>query len=145
MTRTAAGVETMGLRIHALQQTRTLLRRFAFQVNRAARAADAEAVHDLRVSIRRLSQCLRVFDPLYPDGQARKIRRKLKTIMRAASDVRDPDVTLELMRKAGIPKTSRAVPAVGKERKQAERQLAEAIRTSGKDNISRKWRAKLGL
>lgn len=145
MKRTRAGAESAPLRTYALQQTRTLLRRLAFQINRAGRVGDADAVHDLRVAIRRFAQCLRAFDPCYPHGHGRKIQRKLKTVMQAASAVRDRDIAMELMRAAGIAEKSKALAAVQKERKQAERDLVQAIRRAGKTNFSRKWRAKLGL
>jgi len=32
--------------------------------------ADVDSVHDLRTSIRRLSECLRAFEELYPRGEA---------------------------------------------------------------------------
>lgn len=145
MRRTRATAESAGLRTYALQQTRTLLRRLAFQINRAGKGGDAEAVHDLRVAIRRFAQCLRVFEQCYPDGHARKIQRKLKTVMRAASAVRDCDIAMEMMTAAGVAKKSKARSAVEKERKRLERELAEAIRGPGKGNFSRKWRVKLGL
>src|SRR5690242_18950966 len=106
--RTRAGAESAALRTYALQQTRTLLRRLAFQINRAGRAGDADAVHDLRVAIRRFAQCLRAFDQCYPHGHGRKIQRKLKSLMQAASAVRDRDIAMELMRTAGIAEKSKA-------------------------------------
>lgn len=145
MQRTRASADSAALRIYALQQTRTLLRRLAFQINRAGRAGDAGTVHDLRVAIRRFSQCLRLFEQCYPGGHGRKILRKLKAVMQAASAVRDRDVALELMSAAGLAPDSKAVTAVKKERKQAERDLMQSIRRTGKSNFSRKWRAKLGL
>jgi CHAD domain-containing protein len=145
MRRTRATAESAGLRTYALQQTRTLLRRLAFQINRAGKGGDAEAVHDLRVAIRRFAQCLRVFDQCYPDGHARKIQRKLKTVMQRASAVRDCDIAMEMMAAAGAAKKSKAVTALEKARKQAERDLVDAIRRPGKSNFSRKWRTRLGL
>ena len=41
------------MREYALQQTAILLRRLAFQVNRAAKNRGADDIHDLRVAIRR--------------------------------------------------------------------------------------------
>src|ERR1039457_5426985 len=63
------------MRDYARLQTATLLRRMAFQLNRAERHTDPDSVHNLRVSIRRLSRCLRTFAPLYPDRYWKKIRR----------------------------------------------------------------------
>src|ERR1039458_6517364 len=48
------------MREYVSDQTGELLRHLAFQVTRTARTGDAEAIHDLRVAIRRLSRCLRV-------------------------------------------------------------------------------------
>jgi CHAD domain-containing protein len=135
----------MTMRAYAQQQTRTLLRRVAYQFNQTLRVGDADAVHDLRVSIRRFSQCLRVYAQFFPDGEARKIRQKLKTVMQAASAVRDYDITLELLQAAGIAKQSKAVAALDKRRKQVEKQLMDTIRGSSGLNFSRKWRARLEL
>ena len=63
------------MRDYALAQTAILLRRLAFQANRAARTGDADAVHDLRVAIRRLSRCLRTFAQFYPDNSWKRMRR----------------------------------------------------------------------
>lgn len=132
-------------RAYAQQQTRTLLRRLAYQVNQTIRQGDADSVHDLRVAIRRFTQCLRTFAQFFPKAEAKKIRHKLKTIMQAASEVRDYDITLDLFEDAGISKSSRAAAAIDKQRKQAEKKLMDAIRRSSRDNFSRKWRTKLEL
>jgi CHAD domain-containing protein len=146
MTRSRpAGAETNAIRAFAQQQTRTLLRRLAYQVNLTVRLGDPDSVHDLRVAIRRFTQCLRTFAPFFPHGEAKKIRHKLKTIMQAASGVRDHDITLELMKDAGIPGASKVMAAIEKQREQAEKELMDAIRGSSRDNFSRKWRTRLEL
>jgi CHAD domain-containing protein len=146
MTRTrTAGVKSMTARAYAQQQTRTLLRRLAYQVNQTLRLGDADSVHDLRVAIRRFTQCLRTFAQFFPKAETRKIRHKLKAVMQAASDVRDYDIALDLFKDAGIPRKSKAGAAVDKLRKQAEKKLMDAIRLSSRDNFSRKWRTKLEL
>jgi CHAD domain-containing protein len=133
------------MRASAQQQTRTLLRRLAYQGNQTIRLADKDAVHDLRVAIRRFTQCLRIFAQFFPKGEAKKIRQHLKTIMQAASTVRDHDITLDLMKDAGISKKSKVAAEVDKQRKQAEKELMDAIRRSSRNNFSRKWRTKLEL
>jgi CHAD domain-containing protein len=135
----------MAMRAYAQQQTRTMLRRLAYQVNQTVRLGDADSVHDLRVAIRRFTQCLRTFVQFFPKGEARKIRHKLKTIMHAASEVRDLDITLDLCKDAGIPKKSKAGAVIDKHRKQAEKKLMDVIMRSSRDNFSRKWRTKLEL
>ena len=77
------------MRDYARQQTALLIRRFAAALHRAAREADADSIHDVRVAMRRLSRCLRVFAPFYPDGSWKKIRRRISTLLAAAGAVRD--------------------------------------------------------
>ena len=134
-----------GMRNYARQQTRTLLRRLAYQVSQTARNCEADSVHDLRVAIRRFTQCLRVFEPYFPEGEGAKIRHKLKAIMQAASAVRDRDIAMDILRKAGIPQQSKMAAALHAGRKQAERDLLKAIRRSSRNNFSRKWRERLEL
>jgi CHAD domain-containing protein len=135
----------MAVRAYVEQQTRTLLRRLAYQVNQTVRLGDADSVHDLRVSIRRFTQCLRVFAPFFPKREARKIRHKLKSIMQAASAVRDYDITLDLFEEAGISSKSPEAAIIDRRRKQAEKTLMDVIRRTSRDNFSRKWRTKLKL
>src|SRR5215471_13854790 len=138
------GLDAAGMRSYALQHTRTLLRRLAFQVNQTARLGDADAVHDLRVAIRRFTQCLRVFEQYFPKAEPRKVRRKLKTIMELAAAVRDRDIAVDLLKASGIPKGATVLAVLTRERKQAEEELLEAIRRSSRDNFSSKWRERLG-
>ena len=132
-------------RAYAQQQARTLLRRLAYQVNQTIRLGDADSVHDLRVSIRRFTQCLRTFAQSFPKGEPRRIRQKLKIIMQAASDVRDYDITLDLLRDAGIAQKSKVAGAIDRQRKQAKRELMDVLGRSSRDTFSRKWRTKLEL
>jgi CHAD domain-containing protein len=126
-------------------QTRTLLRRLASQVSRASRPDDPEAVHDLRVAIRRFSRCLRVFSQFLPRGKARRVRRRLGGVMDLAAAVRDRDIALELLREAGIPDGSPLAAALRRERQAAERKLHAAVRRLGRRSVSRKWRVWLGV
>ncbi len=145
MTAGATTGPEAGMRTYAHQQARTLLRRLAFQMGQGAKLGEAEAVHDLRVAIRRFNQCLRVVRQYLPKREARKIRKRLGEIMDMAGAVRDRDIALGLAVRAGAAKRSRLVVALARERKQAEQELASAARRAGRDNFSRKWRARLGL
>jgi len=143
-TRTT-GAESASLESHALQQARTLLRRLAFQVSETARRGDADSVHDLRVAIRRFTQCLRIFEQCFPKAESRKIRHRLKAIMGLAAAVRDRDITMDLLKAAGCPKRTNALGTLKKDRERAEQELLQTIRRSGRDNFSAKWRVKLEL
>jgi CHAD domain-containing protein len=133
------------MREYAVQQTAILLRRLAFQVNRAAKNGDAEAIHDLRVAIRRFSRALRAFAQFFPDGSGKKVRRQLARVMDAAASVRDRDIALELLAQAGIPPRSAIATRLGSERRHASHELRLELRRWRTRSFSRKWRNQLEL
>lgn len=135
----------MTIEEHARMQTGLLLRRLALQVNRAAKSCDEEAVHDLRVSIRRLNRCLRVFSPFYPDGTWKKIRRRLKTLMEAAGPVRDMDIAMEFLAEMGVGKHSPLARRLAGSRRAARRELVREVRSWKERGFAKKWRTTLGL
>jgi CHAD domain-containing protein len=133
------------MREYAVLQTAVLLRRLAFQVNRAAKNGEAEAIHDLRVAIRRFSRALRVFAQFFPGGSGKKVRRQLAHAMDAAASVRDRDIALELLAEAGIPARSAIVTRLGAERRHASHDLRLELRRWRMRSFSRKWRNQLEL
>jgi CHAD domain-containing protein len=133
------------MRRHASQRTATRLRRLAYQVARASKSADIESVHDLRVAIRRLAQCLRVFDQFFPHGQTRKIRRALKEMAGLASEVRDQDVAAALLVKAAVAPESELPRRTAKARRTAQQALVTELKQWTRSNLSRKWRSALEL
>jgi CHAD domain-containing protein len=134
------------MREHARLQTAILLRRLAFQVNRATPAGkDPDAIHDLRVAIRRLSRCLRVFAEFYPGDSWKRIRRDLRGLMRIAGCVRDRDIALALLAEAGAAPRGTTALGLEAERKQMARELLLEARRWKKSGFSRKWRAWLEL
>jgi CHAD domain-containing protein len=135
----------MTIEEHARIQTGLLLRRLTIQVSRAAKSCDEKAVHDLRVSIRRLSRCLRVFSRFYPEGSWKKIRRRLKTLMEAAGPVRDMDIAMEFMDEMGVGKRSPLVHRLTESRRAARRELEREVRTWKERGFAKKWRTTLGL
>ena len=126
-------------------QTGFLLGGLASQVNRAARSGDAEAIHDLRVAVRRLSRCLRVFARFYPARSWKPIRRRLAGVMDACGSVRDRDIAIELLEKAGVPPASPLVRQLDEERRAADGELRRELRRWKKDGFSRRWSARLEL
>lgn len=71
----------------------------------------ARAIHALRVSTRRAEAAVEVFAPLVREKDARRIRKRLRTIRRAAGEARDLDVQIEILGAAARGATSRAVKA----------------------------------
>jgi len=133
------------MRDYARLQTAILLRRLAYQLNRAARNGDADSIHDLRIAIRRLSRCLRVFAPFFPGDSCKKIRRRLATLMEATGRVRDRDIALQLLAEAGIPPRAAIAARLAAERRKASHELLLEIRRWKRRSFSRKWRSRLEL
>ena len=133
------------IRDHAVGQASTLLRRLAFQANRTARSSDAGSVHDLRVSIRRLAQCLRVFGQFFPRESGKKFQHRLSAVMDLASAVRDRDIAMEFLVAARIPSDSALVKVLSQERAGAERALVARLERWRRRGCQEKWRSRLGL
>ena len=130
---------------HATGQASTLLRRLAFQANRTARLSDAGAVHDLRVSVRRLGQCLRVFGQFFPRESGKKFQKRLSAVMDLASAVRDRDIAMELLAAARIPSDSALKQVLSQERAGAERSLVATLERWSRRGFQKKWRSRLEL
>jgi CHAD domain-containing protein len=133
------------MRDYVRQQTAILLRRLAYQVNRAAKNADDEAIHDLRVAIRRLSRCLQLYSQFYPGRSSKKVRRRLSDLMDAAGAVRDCDIAAKLLEKAGVKREAPVFKRQGTDRRAAVKELVRELRGWKQDSFSRKWRGQLGL
>ena len=133
------------MREYVRVQTRILLRRLASQVNRTARSGDADAIHDLRVAIRRLSRCLRVFAQFYPGRSWKQMRRRLADLMDACGSVRDRDIAIALLESAGVAPASPLVRQLDAERRAAGGELRRELRHWKKRGFSRQWRVRLEL
>ncbi len=133
------------IRDHAARQASTLLRRLAFQANRTARRSDAGSIHDLRVSTRRLAQCLRVFSQFFSHDSGKKFQKKLNTVMDLASAARDRDIAMELLTAARIPSDSDLSQALSQERAGAKRSLVAALERWSRRGFHKKWLSRLEL
>ena len=132
------------MRKYAMERTTTLLRRLVFRANRAARLRDPDSIHDLRVSIRRFQQCLRVFRQFFPSAAVKRIHRRLHKMMELSGEVRNRDVALDLLR-SGAPSASPLLVRLIGEKKQFQADLLRLLRRSGKRELFRKWRSRLEL
>jgi CHAD domain-containing protein len=127
----------------AAEQTCKLLRRLAFQVNRGVKSHDADAIHDLRVSIRRFSQALVVFKPSFRGKEMRKIRQRLKRIMVPAGEVRNYDIALKLVSKSPLKDPSELRSKLQGRRKESERALISLLKRWTERKSSQKWRVEM--
>jgi len=88
---------------YAVKQTKLRLKRFSKDLGHAAKQSeDSEAIHDLRVSIRRVVQALKTFHDLLDPAPVKKLRRRLHQVMDLCAAVRNCDVALVLLGEAGI-------------------------------------------
>jgi CHAD domain-containing protein len=121
-------------------QVNRLLGKLVFQVRHAARRPDEETIHDLRVSIRRLSQCLREFRQFFPHRETKKILKQLGKVMDQAAEMRNRDVAIELMGGPEGAAHPELVANLQREREQAKRKLARTLAQWRRSDFSRKWR-----
>lgn len=126
----------------AIEQVNHLLTRLAFQVNRVAKKPAPDEIHDLRVSIRRFSQGLAVFDRFFPPWEVKKVTRRLKRMMRLTSQIRDRDITLEFLVSMKHAAHRRRLE---RERKMHQQELSEMVRRWTARDFSAKWRIGLSL
>jgi CHAD domain-containing protein len=104
----------------------------------AARDPDAEAVHKLRVSIRRFTQAVRVFRQYVPKSEVHRITTRLGKLMKASGQVSDRDILIGLVESEDIDKT-----ALEAERAAARQTLADMTRRIQNAGIPRRWRTRL--
>jgi CHAD domain-containing protein len=126
----------------AVEQTNRLLTTLAYQVHRAVKKPGPDEIHDLRVSVRRFSQGLELFEDFFPKWEVKKIRRMLKRVMSVTSDIRDRDITLDFLKEAGH---AAHQSRVQKERLTYQRQFSEMLRRWTARDFSTKWRNGLSL
>ncbi|MBL8221610.1 MAG: CHAD domain-containing protein [Bryobacterales bacterium] len=114
----------MILRDYAGKKIAELENRVRTEAAKTLANGSADAIHDLRVSIRRLTQALRALESVIGKQQAKQTRRKLRKWMNAAAEIRNRDIALELLEDAGITDDSPVVERVKAGRDAAHEQLA---------------------
>jgi CHAD domain-containing protein len=133
------------MRQYARRQTAALLAKLGREIARAARDGSPEAIHDVRVAIRRLSRCLKVFAQFYPGSSWKKAREELSDLLHAAGAVRDRDIGIELLRKAGIARRSPVFAKLEAERVKLHDEFVAEVRGWHDRKAVEKWRTRLGV
>ncbi len=133
------------MRQYVDEQVRTRLGRLVFEVHRCAKSREVEAVHDLRVAIRRFNQSLRTFLSLLPRREAVRVRKRTRRLMRQSAEIRNRDIALQFLARGGFPQRSTLRSRLERERRQAETLLAEMLQRFTKKDYSARWRAALEL
>lgn len=88
---------------YAVKETKLRLKRFSKNLRHAAKhPKDPEAIHDLRVSIRRAVQAFKTFRELLDPAPVKKLRRRLHKLMDLCAAARNCDVALTLLDQVGV-------------------------------------------
>jgi CHAD domain-containing protein len=85
-----------------MTKTAALLRTAAKAIHEASQSPDPEAIHRMRVSIRRLQQSIRLFRQFLRKKGVQSVRAELRSIMEPAGELRNYDIALKLVRGAGV-------------------------------------------
>jgi CHAD domain-containing protein len=117
-----------------------LLAHLAKEMRKAAKNPDSDAVHDVRVAIRRTRECLKVFAPAFPSSAARTIDKKLSKVLEAAGELRNLDIAIGLLKDSGLPKAGELIREIREDRLTQAEDFSEALE---KLDIVEKWKSKL--
>ena len=93
------------------------------QLGRAKNDLSADAVHDLRVSFRRLLSVLTCFEPILGRSRTRRLRKTTRAVLAAGGAVRDRDIALDLALEAGLDPDAGLCRALKRQRTHCEEQL----------------------
>lgn len=83
-------MQNAGLKVLRLQYGKMLAQQAGVQAG-----DDIEAVHDMRVAMRRMRVALRVFKPYFPKSSLKRYGKRVKAVGRVLGPIRDIDVFLE--------------------------------------------------
>jgi triphosphatase len=120
-------------------QTAARLKKLDREVrNVARRPDDADSIHDLRVSIRRLKQELEVFAEWFEAEHVKTIRRNLRKLMNRCAAVRNCDVAVEVLRAAAW-QGPKLLAGLKKERRDAAGKLARKLEQWRSAGRVREW------
>ena len=122
------------------EQLLALLDSAVFEIHSAERLKDSDSIHRMRVAIRRLQQAMRVFEQYLPGRSAKRIDRELRDVMKAAGEVRNRDIALQMLADDPL-----LVKAIQKQRLEYKRRLMTLLHDIGRPDLSIKWRTRLGL
>ena len=127
------------------EQTSERLKKLQAEVRHSAREPrDPDAIHDLRVSIRRLRQELRVFEAWFEAGRVKRVRGQLKTLMERCAAVRNCDVAMEVLETAGF-QDGRLTKRLEEERQRTQKELARTLQVWRSKHRARRWRKNMDV
>lgn len=127
----------------AVQQAAELLKDLSKEMGNAAKHPDPDAIHDVRVAIRRLRQCLDVFSSVFPARATQKIDKALAKVLDAAGELRNLDIAIELLEESRLPRTQELIRRIATDRAKAGKEFTHILAKLDDGDVAEKWRAKL--
>jgi CHAD domain-containing protein len=109
-------------------------------MRRVRHGAGEEAVHDLRVSLRRFFAALRIFRDLFPRRHADRIRKELRLVLKLAGEVRNRDIALALAQEAGVGPRAAVTLGLHRQRKESVHVLKNALHQAESRDVAQRWR-----
>lgn len=127
------------------EQIRRVLERLAFQVHRTAKSPNPDAVHDLRVAIRRADQALVCFKDYFRRKAAKRIRKQLKRVLASAGKLRDYDIAENVLSRTKQPGSGELQREFRAKREAAARSLLLVVKGLSLPRRVRRWCEDLAL
>jgi CHAD domain-containing protein len=135
----------LSLDAYGRERQKFLLARLAEMWARCADRADPDAIHDLRVAVRRFGEVLRLFKSLAPKASRKQVQRELRRSMRLAGRTRDVDILRDSFTHADIPLPRSLALYLENERAAAEAGLRAALAVGNATHFHERWRETLLL
>ncbi len=128
------------IRVYATAQLAGLLENTIVELHNTARVKNAEAIHRVRVAIRRMLQGFKTFAQYLPEEAKDRVHEELRGVLKAAGAVRDCDVLLEMLAGSSV-----ALAPFRKQRTAMKRELLAKIHPLLARDVSKRWREELGI
>lgn len=126
------------MREFGISETHTLLESAAKGIRKAADNPDEEAVHKMRVGIRRFQQSVRLFGQFFRPKGLRQVKSDLKSVMTPAGELRNCDIAIRLVG----PKSS-ASRVLATRRQEAQNALTTVLHELGSEDLVARWKGEL--
>jgi len=132
------------MREFAEAQVNARLERVVAEIERMRTEMTEDAFHDLRVSIRRLAQALRLFGELLGKKAARALRQQVRPLLKCAGEVRNRDIAIAIVRRSKTPGAPALVRTLKEERTASMNQLHALLEAFHGVDLRRPWARKKG-
>lgn len=106
--------------------------------------SDADAIHHVRVAIRRLSQCLRQFSNCFDLEDAAKLHRRARRLLKRCGAVRDCDIALQLLTASKV-RDAALKKSIQEQRAVALQELTTHIQDLKDKRAWKDWRERLQI